>query len=385
MVTKRIQLNNFDEAMRLFGSKDEHLRNLERDYGVQIFARQSPSRGDFVIAVRGSSGKVEKVVREIEEARRRGHFESRDAIIKRRTGDDAEDYYSNNDNNGGGYPATNGTDDYMRRRKDSPGGGFSYDMRRSQPHDDEGSGGRESFPGDDKTNPRRYGADVILISKQSGRPVLPRGRHQEEYVRYIENYDVVFAIGPAGTGKTFIAVALALRMLQTGMISRIVITRPIVEAGEKLGYLPGDFEEKVDPYLKPLYDAFYYLIGIDRFRALRDDGVIEIVPLAYMRGRTLEDSFVILDEAQNATSLQMFMLLTRLGAGSKVVVTGDITQIDLPPEKNSSGLIDAPHIFKDVEGVGVIEFTEKDVVRHPVVKKIIGAYQRWQHLKKEKI
>ncbi len=347
MVTKRIELNNFDEAMRLFGSKDEHLRNIERNYGVQIFSRQSPSRGDFIISVRGSSSKVEKAVREIEEARRRGYF-------------DMNKNEFNESNNNGEYDISS------QEEETGNNGNFS-------------SINTHHFS-KNLTHPVRHN-EIILFSKLSQKPIHPRGKHQEDYVRCIENYDVVFAIGPAGTGKTFIAVAMALKYLQTGMISKIILTRPIVEAGEKLGYLPGDFEEKVDPYLRPLYDAFYYMIGVDRFRALRDDDIIEIVPLAYMRGRTLENAFVILDEAQNATSLQLFMLLTRLGAGSKVVVTGDITQIDLP-QKDTSGLMEAPLIFKDVEGVGMIEFVEKDVVRHPVVKKIITAYQKWHHTKK---
>ncbi len=210
-----------------------------------------------------------------------------------------------------------------------------------------------------------------------GKAVHPKTTNQKLYVDAISKNDLVIAIGPAGTGKTFLAVACALASLKAGEVARIVLTRPVVEAGEKLGFLPGDFYDKVNPYLKPLYDAFYAMLGPDRFRLYRDEETIEIVPLAYMRGRTLEKAFIILDEAQNATPEQVKMFLTRTGQGSKVVVNGDITQIDLGSRK-LSGLINLPIILKGIPGIQFVHFTEADVVRHKLVKEILRAYGDWE-------
>ncbi|MHB9156130.1 MAG: PhoH family protein [Endomicrobiales bacterium] len=215
--------------------------------------------------------------------------------------------------------------------------------------------------------------DTVYVTFQ-GKHIKPRSEHQKKYIDFSHKYDLVIAIGPAGTGKTFLAVACALEALQMGKVSRIVLTRPVVEAGERLGFLPGDLYEKINPYLKPLYDAFYFMLGPEKFRFLRDEETIEIVPLAYMRGRTIEDAFMILDEAQNTTSEQMKMFLTRLGANSQAIVTGDVTQIDLEP-KNKSGLVMAERLLSDVEGIKITHFTEEDVVRHGLVKKIIKAFE----------
>jgi phosphate starvation-inducible protein PhoH and related proteins len=211
-----------------------------------------------------------------------------------------------------------------------------------------------------------------------GKSVRPRTPNQKVYVNAIERKDLVVAIGPAGTGKTYLAVACALAALKEDRVSKIVLTRPVVEAGEKLGFLPGDFYEKVNPYLRPLYDAFYAMLGPDRFRLYRDEETIEIAPLAYMRGRTLDNAFIILDEAQNATPEQMKMLLTRMGQGSKVVVNGDVTQIDLASKK-MSGLVRLPEILKGIPGIEVVQFTQEDVVRHPLVKDIVQAYDAWEN------
>lgn len=210
-----------------------------------------------------------------------------------------------------------------------------------------------------------------------GKAVRPRTAMQKEYVRAIEQNDLVIAIGPAGTGKTYLAVACALAALRDARVTKIVLTRPVVEAGEKLGFLPGDFYEKVNPYLRPLYDAFYSMLGPDRFRLYRDEETIEIAPLAYMRGRTLDNAFIILDEGQNATPEQMKMLLTRLGQNSKIVVNGDVTQIDLTP-KRLSGLVKLPEILTGVPGIEFVHFTQEDVVRHPLVKGILNAYDNWE-------
>jgi len=203
--------------------------------------------------------------------------------------------------------------------------------------------------------------------------ILPKSVNQEAYLKSMDDYDIVIAIGPAGTGKTYLAVAKAVHALTSGRISRIVLTRPAVEAGESLGFLPGNFKEKVDPYLRPLYDALHDMISIEKIKRLIDEQVIEVAPIAYMRGRTLSDAYVILDEAQNTTSIQMKMFLTRLGWNSKSIVTGDITQIDLE-KKYSSGLVEIQDKLKHVEGIKFIYFDERDVVRPPLVSKIIKAY-----------
>ncbi|MBN1822974.1 MAG: PhoH family protein [Endomicrobiales bacterium] len=308
MVTKKLFLKNSDEALMLMGQQDENLRRLEKVHGVQIFVRQGQGMGDFSVVVRGASGKVEKVVSELEAIRENG---------------------------------------------------FSADIKRNAP------------------SQRAAAAepDTIYINFQ-GKHVKPRSDHQRKYVEYIKKYDLVFAIGPAGTGKTFLSVACALEALGSGRVSRIVLTRPVVEAGEKLGFLPGDLYEKINPYLKPLYDAFYATVGPERFRFLREEETVEIVPLAYMRGRTIDDAFIILDEAQNTTHEQMKMFLTRLGTDSQMVVTGDITQIDLE-KRQESGLVAVRKIIADVEGIKTMTFDQSDVVRHGLVKKIITAYENW--------
>lgn len=207
-----------------------------------------------------------------------------------------------------------------------------------------------------------------------GKPIRVKTIGQRRYVSTIKNKDVVFGIGPAGTGKTYLAVVLAVTALKEGKVKRIILTRPAVEAGESLGFLPGDLQEKVDPYLRPLYDALNDVLGPDQVVKSLERGLIEIAPLAYMRGRTLDDSFIILDEAQNSTAEQMKMFLTRLGFGSKMVITGDVTQIDLPRGKNS-GLVEAERILQNIEELGFIHFTEQDVVRHSLVQRIITAYE----------
>ncbi len=218
------------------------------------------------------------------------------------------------------------------------------------------------------------GADVVCINAK-GKPIKSKTLGQKKYVGAIKNNVITFGIGPAGTGKTYLAVAAAVMAFRNKAVSRIILTRPAVEAGEKLGFLPGDLQTKVDPYLRPLYDAMYDMFGAEMYQKHMERDLIEVAPLAYMRGRTLDDAFIILDEAQNTTAEQMKMFLTRIGFGSKVVVTGDITQIDLP-EGKKSGLKEAVRILKNIEGVEFCYLTEKDVVRHPLVQKIIKAYER---------
>ncbi|KOP64214.1 phosphate starvation-inducible protein PhoH [Bacillus sp. FJAT-18019] len=218
-----------------------------------------------------------------------------------------------------------------------------------------------------------YKGEITTTFK--GKPIRVKTIGQKHYVTTIKKRDIVFGIGPAGTGKTYLAVVLAVAALKEGAVKRIILTRPAVEAGESLGFLPGDLQEKVDPYLRPLYDALYDVMGPDQTAKALERGLIEIAPLAYMRGRTLDDSFIILDEAQNTTPEQMKMFLTRLGFGSKMVITGDVTQIDLPRGKKS-GLIEAKKILSEIEEVGFVYFAEQDVVRHSLVQKIIVAYDK---------
>ena len=220
------------------------------------------------------------------------------------------------------------------------------------------------------------GADVVAFTHR-GRPIRCKTLGQRSYVDAVRHHELTLAVGPAGTGKTYLAMCLAVMALKNKEIERIVLTRPAVEAGEKLGFLPGDMTQKVDPYLRPLYDALYELMGVDSYQKLTERGTVEVAPLAFMRGRTLSDAFIILDEAQNATPEQMKMFLTRLGANSKCVVTGDISQTDLPRDKKS-GLREAMEVLRGVSGIATVELTALDVVRHELVQRIVRAYERYE-------
>lgn len=224
-------------------------------------------------------------------------------------------------------------------------------------------------------NDSNISKDVICFTFR-GKPIKAKTLGQKDYVEAIKKNDITFGIGPAGTGKTYIAVAMACNALKNKDVEKLILARPAVEAGEKLGFLPGDLQEKVDPYLRPLYDALYDILGREATLRLKEKETIEVVPLAYMRGRTLDNSFIILDEAQNATKEQMKMFLTRMGFGSKIIVTGDITQIDLPRGKRS-GLVDAMRVLDGVNGIAFCRLTDSDVVRHPLVRRIVNAYDRY--------
>ena len=224
-----------------------------------------------------------------------------------------------------------------------------------------------------------YGSDCVCITAK-GKPIKSKTMGQKKYVEAIKNNTITFGIGPAGPGKTYLAVALAVKAFKNKEVSRIILTRPAVEAGEKLGFLPGDLQNKVDPYLRPLYDALYEMFGFETYQKHVERGSIEVAPLAYMRGRTIDDSFIILDEAQNTTPEQMKMFLTRVGFNSRVIVTGDVTQIDLPDGKKS-GLKEVEKILKDIDGISFCYLSDKDVVRHQLVQKIIKAYDRFEQKK----
>jgi len=307
----RIRINDDDESEQLFGNLDANLKIIRDNYDVNIVLRQ-----DEIVLQGKEAAKAEEVIDEL--------------IAILRSGEVLDTQKVN----------------YVISLKEK---GISY---------------LES----------NINKDVICFTHR-GKAVRPKTIGQTHYARSIKAHDVVFAIGPAGTGKTYIAVALAINAMKNKEIAKIVLARPAVEAGERLGFLPGDLQEKVDPYLRPLYDALYDILGRDNALRLKEREVIEVVPLAYMRGRTLDNSFIILDEAQNTTREQMKMFLTRLGFGSKAIVTGDITQIDLPRGKKS-GLIDAHHTLDGVAGIKFCFLNDADVVRHPLVKRIINAYEQ---------
>ena len=313
MVTKQIKLHDPQETVRLLGEQDSRLRELERDFGVEIVVRQNAADGELHLNVRGSAARVEKAARRLRE--------ELDALRRRIAPADPR-----------GFEPIN---------LDSP-----------------------ALPQDG------------LYRTHHGRVVRPRTPNQQKYADMIDSHDLTFGVGPAGTGKTYLAVACALRALESRKVAKVILSRPVVEAGERLGFLPGDLMEKVNPYLRPLYDAFLAMLGPERFRTWRDNDVVEIVPLAYMRGRTFEDAFMILDEAQNTTPEQIKMFLTRMGSGSKAVVTGDLTQNDLPA-RTESGLQRVIKVLKGVDGIATMTLNESDVVRHPLVKKIIRAYDQW--------
>jgi len=233
---------------------------------------------------------------------------------------------------------------------------------------------------DDRINLKEIFLDTVYITSKK-RAITPKSRAQKEYIDAIRRNDIVFGIGPAGTGKTYLAMAMAVSALANKQVNRILLTRPAVEAGEALGFLPGDLAEKVDPYLRPLYDALHDMMRFEKVSNMLQQGIIEVAPLAFMRGRTLNDSFVILDEAQNTTSEQMKMFLTRIGFSSKAVITGDITQIDLPPDRRS-GLIEAKNILKNIQGIKIVFFSKLDVVRHKLVQEIIDAYEKLEKNRK---
>lgn len=309
----RISLQNAGEGQSLFGPQDTFLKLMESEIPVTIDSREAE------ITIRGDGNEVEKMEQ---------LFEVLLQLIRN------------------GYILSERDIQYATE--------LAKDFRADQLLD--------LFKGEITTTYR-------------GKPIRVKTIGQKHYVTTIKKRDIVFGIGPAGTGKTYLAVVLAVAALKEGSVKRIVLTRPAVEAGENLGFLPGDLQEKVDPYLRPLYDALYDVMGPDQTAKALERGLIEIAPLAYMRGRTLDDSFIILDEAQNTTPEQMKMFLTRLGFGSKMVITGDVTQIDLPRGKKS-GLVEAKTILSSVEEIGFVYFAETDVVRHSLVQKIITAYDR---------
>ncbi|MBQ7203129.1 MAG: PhoH family protein [Eubacterium sp.] len=321
MYEKQLTLENTEQAITLFGSFDENIKMLEREYSVSIITRGEQ------LKILGDEENVNCAVRAIHSL-----------LVMINKGEALTD----------------------------------QNIRYVLSLVSEGN--------EDKLD--NMTTDSICISSK-GRPIKPKTLGQRKYTEAIENNTITFGIGPAGTGKTYLAVAMAVTAFRAKEVNRIILTRPAVEAGEKLGFLPGDLQSKVDPYLRPLYDALFDMLGAENFQRYQEKGAIEVAPLAYMRGRTLDDSFIILDEAQNTTSEQMKMFLTRLGLRSKMVITGDITQIDLPDGKKS-GLKTVLRILKDVNDISIIKFTQKDVVRHRLVQDIIKAYEKYDEEKSKR-
>ncbi len=320
MFEQIINVDRMEQAVSLFGSFDENVKLIEAQYNVKIISRGSE------LKVSGEAESVSKAVR-----------------------------------------AINGLLMLINRGEALSEQNVRYVL--SLVND-----------GNDDRLSEMTGDCVCITAK--GKPIKPKTLGQKKYLESIKNNTITLGAGPAGTGKTYLAVAMAVNAFRAKEVNRIILTRPAVEAGEKLGFLPGDLQQKVDPYLRPLYDALFDMLGAESFQRYQERGSIEVAPLAYMRGRTLDDSFIILDEAQNTTREQMKMFLTRLGFNSKIVVTGDITQIDLPDGKKS-GLVEAMKILKGIDDIAINQFTEKDVVRHRLVQDIIKAYEK-QEMRQKK-
>lgn len=313
MIEKLIDIDSMDTVLALFGNGDENSRLLEKTFGVTMVCRGTE------VKISGEESHVTAAEKAVK------------AMLSLRAG---------------GTPLEEQT--------------VRYCISLAQSGDED--------------RVKELTGDFVAITAK-GKPIRPKTLGQKTYLNAIRTNAITFGVGPAGTGKTYLAVAMAVKAFKAKEVTRIVLTRPAVEAGEKLGFLPGDLQDKVDPYLRPLYDALFDMLGVETYQKLLEKQLIEVAPLAYMRGRTLDDAFIILDEAQNTSPEQMKMFLTRMGANSKVVVTGDITQIDLP-DKARSGLVDALRVLKQVEGIAMIHFTEKDVVRHRLVQEIIKAYDK---------
>ena len=321
MVEQTFSIDRMEHAVSLFGSFDENIKLIEKEFGVKVICRGSD------LKIQGDEESVDKAKR-----------------------------------------AINNLLVFINKGETLTEQNVRYVISLVK----EGN--------DDKLS--SMAGDCICISAK-GKPIKAKTLGQKKYIEAIKNNTVVIGVGPAGTGKTYLAVAMAVSAFRAKQVNRIILTRPAVEAGEKLGFLPGDLQQKVDPYLRPLYDALFDMLGAESFQKYQERGNIEVAPLAYMRGRTLDDSFIILDEAQNTTPEQMKMFLTRLGFGSKIVVTGDITQIDLPDGKKS-GLVEVIKILKNVDDIQTCKFSDKDVVRHKLVQDIIKAYDKYEEAKKRK-
>jgi len=314
MITKKFYLKNNDEVIKILGPQDIYLKEMEKEFKVSIFVNHNKENESASLTIKGKQRNVDKTVNMLE---------------------------------------------YMLKK---------YYEKILKPAEDQEQKRQEEEEKLDKNS---------IYRTEFGEIIKAKTENQKNYIKTILENDIVISIGPAGTGKTFLASTVALKLLKEKKIRKIVVTRPIVESGERLGFLPGDIDDKVNPYLRPVYDTFYNLLGPEKFQIYKEEEIIETVPLAYMRGRTLENSFIILDEAQNTTTAQMKMFLTRMGNNSKIVITGDITQIDIK-EKEISGLITSMEILKEIKEIKVVKLDTSDIVRHPIVAKIVTAYEKWE-------
>ncbi|HPO95449.1 MAG TPA: PhoH family protein [Elusimicrobiales bacterium] len=314
MITKKFYLKNNDEVIKILGPQDIYLKEMEKEFKVSIFVNHNKENESASLTIKGKQRNVDKTVNMLE---------------------------------------------YMLKK---------YYEKILKPAEDQEQKRQEEEEKLDKNS---------IYRTEFGEIIKAKTENQKNYIKTILENDIVISIGPAGTGKTFLASTVALKLLKEKKIRKIVVTRPIVESGERLGFLPGDIDDKVNPYLRPVYDTFYNLLGPEKFQIYKEEEIIETVPLAYMRGRTLENSFIILDEAQNTTTAQMKMFLTRMGNNSKIVITGDITQIDIK-EKEISGLITSMEILKEIKEIKVVKLDTSDIVRHPLVAKIVTAYEKWE-------
>lgn len=314
MITKKFYLKNNDEVIKILGPQDIYLKEMEKEFKVSIFVNHNKENESASLTIKGKQRNVDKTVNMLE---------------------------------------------YMLKK---------YYEKILKPAEAEEQKRQEEEEKLDKNS---------IYKTEFGEIIKAKTENQKNYIKTILENDIVISIGPAGTGKTFLASTVALKLLKEKKIRKIVVTRPIVESGERLGFLPGDIDDKVNPYLRPVYDTFYNLLGPEKFQIYKEEEIIETVPLAYMRGRTLENSFIILDEAQNTTTAQMKMFLTRMGNNSKIVITGDITQIDIK-EKEISGLITSMEILKEIKEIKIVKLDTSDIVRHPLVAKIVNAYEKWE-------
>ncbi len=319
-----------DDQRNIFGGNDSYIKKIEKELAVEIIDRNGELR---IIGDREGAGRAAEIIRELVQLSRRG------SAIEEQSVD---------------YAISLGRDD-RKEVADKAGG----------------------------ENVLAYIDNDVICHTINGKPIKPKTLGQKKYVDAIRNKMIVFGLGPAGTGKTYLAMAMAITAFQREEVGRIILTRPAIEAGEKLGFLPGDLQSKVDPYLRPLYDALYQIMGAENFLKNMEKGLIEVAPLAYMRGRTLDNAFIILDEAQNTTPAQMKMFLTRIGFGSKVIITGDRTQKDLSPDVRS-GLDIATDVLKNIDDIAFCNLTSADVVRHPLVQKIVRAYEEYENRDKNK-
>ncbi len=325
----KLQLTAEDQR-NIFGDNDSYIKKIEKELAVEIIDRNGELR---IIGDREGAGRASEIIRELVQLSRRG------SLIEEQSVD---------------YAISLGRED-RREVADKTDGG----------------------------NVLAYIDNDVICHTINGKPIKPKTLGQKKYVDAIRNKMIVFGLGPAGTGKTYLAMAMAITAFQREEVGRIILTRPAIEAGEKLGFLPGDLQSKVDPYLRPLYDALYQIMGAENFLKNMEKGLIEVAPLAYMRGRTLDNAFIILDEAQNTTPAQMKMFLTRIGFGSKVIITGDRTQKDLSPDVKS-GLDIATDVLKNIDDIAFCNLTSADVVRHPLVQKIVRAYEEYENKDRNK-